>query len=88
MRLWKLGVGTQWALRFGAHHRQHRAVNILGLDRGEAESAVSQHDRGNAVPTRNRQIRVPEDLRIGHSVGTRDMRDFFGGLGDRRLTDG
>ena len=54
------GIGN----RFVARHGQHRAVAILGMAGGEAKSAVADDHRGNAVPTRDRAIGIPEQRRI------------------------
>ena len=48
----------------GADHGQHRALAEVGLDRGEAEAAVAQHHRGDAVPAGDRAVRVPADLGV------------------------
>src|SRR6202011_3032046 len=50
--------------RLVASHCQHRAFPGLGSDRGEAESAVADHYRGHAVPTRDAAVRIPEQLGI------------------------
>ena len=52
------GVGNG----LSAGHREHRAVAHLRLDRREAETAIANHDRGHAMPARNRAVRIPEKL--------------------------
>ena len=48
--------------RFDARHREHRALAALGTHRGEAEAAVADNDRGDAVPARDGAVRIPEQL--------------------------
>ena len=50
--------------RFDARHREHRALAALGMHRGEAEAAVADHDRRDAVPARDGAVRIPEQLRV------------------------
>ena len=45
-------------------HRLHGVLAHVGLDRGEPEPAVADGDRGDAVPARQRAVRVPEDLGV------------------------
>src|SRR5206468_6499008 len=42
----------------------HRALAQLGSHGGEPEAAVADHHRGDAVPPRQRQVRIPEELRV------------------------
>ncbi len=58
----------------GAHHGQHRALALLRFDRREAEAAVADHDRGDTVPGRNRQIRIPENLGVVMGVEVDEAR--------------
>ena len=50
--------------RLGARHRQHRALAKFRLDRHEAEAAVAEHHRGDAVPSGDRAVRIPSNLRV------------------------
>jgi len=72
--------------RLGARHREHRAIAEVGAHRREAEAAVAEHHRGDAVPSRNSAPGIPSDLRVvvrvqidesgrdDHTVG---IDDFF-----------
>src|SRR6266852_5080223 len=48
----------------GTRHRQHRAIAQIGLDWREAEAAIADYDRRDAVPARHRAVRVPEELGV------------------------
>jgi hypothetical protein len=50
--------------RLDARHREHRALAQLRAHRREAEAAVADDDGRDAVPPRERQVRVPEELRV------------------------
>src|SRR5215216_3835738 len=54
--------------RLGARHGQHRAVAEVGGDGREAEAAVAEHDRRDAVPAADGAPRVPPDLGVVVSV--------------------
>ncbi len=47
-----------------ASHREHRPLALLRPHRGKAEAAVADHDRGHAVPSRNRAVGIPKNLRV------------------------
>ena len=50
--------------RFDARHREHRAFAAFGTHGCEAETAVADYDRGDAVPARDGAVRIPEELRV------------------------
>jgi hypothetical protein len=50
--------------RLGARHREHRAIAEVRFHRSEAEPAVAEHHRRDAVPTRDCAVRIPANLRI------------------------
>ena len=54
--------------RLDARHGQHGPVAHVGLDRSEPEAAVAHHDGGDSMPTGQRAVRVPIDLRVVMSV--------------------
>jgi len=68
--------------RFGAGHREHRAVAKLGPDRCKAETAVPEHHRGHAVVTRDGAPRVPANLGVvvGVQVDKARCHDLAGGV--------
>ena len=74
--------------RLGAHHREHRALAVVRLDRREAEAAVADYHRGDPVPSRNGQVRIPENLGVVMGVQVDKTRrddqpagvDYFGAL--------
>ena len=82
--------------RLDARHAQHRALPHLGCDGREAEAAIADDYRGNAVPARECAIGVPEKLRVvmGMQVDEsgRDMKslgvDDPSGIGRWDMTDG
>ena len=49
---------------FDAFHQADEPVVLVGLHRREADAAVAHHDRGDAVPARRREQRVPGDLAV------------------------
>ena len=51
-----------------AFHQADEEFFLAGLDGREADAAVAHHQRGDAVPARRRQIRVPRDLAVVVSV--------------------
>src|SRR2546425_10487982 len=53
------GLHARERNRLGTLHTPHRSLTILGLDRREAEAAIANRDRGNAMPSGKRGIRVP-----------------------------
>ena len=50
--------------RLDPRHGEHGALPHVGTHRCEAEAAVADDHRGDAVPAGERQIRVPEELRV------------------------
>ena len=50
--------------RFDPRHREHRALAAFRMHRREAEAAVADHDRGDAVPARDGAVGIPEKLRV------------------------
>ena len=47
-----------------AFHQADQPVVPVGLHRREADAAVAHDDRGDAVPARRREQRVPGDLAV------------------------
>ena len=47
-----------------ALHQLDQPLVPVGRGRGEADAAVAHHDRGDAVPRRRREPRVPRDLGV------------------------
>src|SRR5262249_56453735 len=47
-----------------ALHQADEPVVAIGTRRGEANPAVAHHDRGDAMPRRRRQIRIPRRLAV------------------------
>ncbi len=60
--------------RLDPRHREHRALARFRLHRREAEAAVADHDRGDAVPARNRAVGIPEKLRVVMGVEVDESR--------------
>ena len=60
--------------RFVARHGQHRTVAVVGLDGGEAEAAVAEHDGGDAVPPGAGAPGVPADLGVVVGVQVDESR--------------
>ena len=58
------GLHRRIGNRFHARHGQHRALAILGMHRGEAETAVADYNRSDPVPTGNRTVGIPEQLGV------------------------
>ncbi len=50
--------------RLDPGHGEHRPIPHLRTHRGEPEPAVSDHHRRDAVPAGQRQVRIPEELRV------------------------
>src|SRR5579875_534333 len=50
--------------RLVAFHREHRALGILGMNRGEAKAAVAVGYRGHAMPASDRAGGIPEHRRV------------------------
>ena len=50
--------------RLDPRHRLHCVLALIRLDRCEAESAVADRHRRDAVPTGQRAVRIPEDLGV------------------------
>jgi len=51
-------------VRFDPSHRLHRVLAHLGSNGCKAEAAIADGDRGDAMPARQRAIRIPEHLRV------------------------
>src|SRR3984957_3374220 len=49
---------------FDAFHQADQKFFLARLDRREADAAVAHHQRGDAVPARRSEIRVPGDLAV------------------------
>ena len=47
-----------------AFHQIHQRAAVLLLHRREADAAIAEHHRGDAVPARRRQQRIPHRLAV------------------------
>ena len=66
-----------WDLLRAGHHEE-RAVAVFRLTGCEAEAAVSQDDRGDAVPAEDRAVRIPVDLfKAGTSKRATSRSTFY-----------
>jgi hypothetical protein len=67
-------------------HGQHRALAQLGTHRRESEATVADHDGRDAVPARQRQVRIPEQLGVVVRVEVDEARrhDLSAGVEDAR----
>ncbi len=85
-----LPVPTQPGLEGGLRdvldslHEEHEIVAVLLLAGGEADTAVADDDRGDAVQVRRRAERVPGDLRVEVRVDVDEARgdDLAAGVDD------
>ena len=59
---------------FDALHQPDQPLVPVGLHRREADAAVAHHDRGDAVPARRREQRVPGDLTVEVRVHVDEAR--------------
>ena len=47
-----------------AFHQVHQRAAMMFLHRGEADTAIAEHDRGDAMPARRREQRIPHRLAV------------------------
>ena len=78
-----------------AFHQLDQALAVLDLDRREAHAAIAHHRRGDAVPARGLQVRIPGRLAVIMGVDVDEARrdqqalgvDLLGGAAGH-LADG
>ncbi len=78
-----------------AFHQLDQALAVLDLHRREADAAIAHHRRGDAVPARGLQVRIPGGLAVIVGVDVDEARrdqhalgvDLFGAL-PAHLADG
>ena len=72
--------------RLDARHREHRPLAHLRWDGRETEAAVPDDDARDAVPTGQRAVGIPEQLRIVMRVEVDESRSDNKALGVQNLS--